>query len=906
MPEHSPLEIVQTLARQRDVAGSNPLTIIATLAGTPGTTISHLPINGALTHAWVQVIGEAFRPHQAQAVSSLRRGDPFVLQGAAPFTHRSMHLLTLEHMLAKPHTTALLLAPDEAAAAQQIASIRALAAPIQGRVRASHVTATTAAREAAYHNLLALAPHTLHSRLLQHHERGWRPFWERLGMVVLPDMERYSGVAAAHLGGLLLRVLRLAPADTFPVLLATLANLPDAHTTLDRLTGLSWRIIAATDGATPATTFAVWRAGHEQLPATVTLATTLQRTGYHTHIVAHPLDSARLADDLPSGTPAVSLGDTVQPADAVLCCGLPEATVTLHAAATSGTRLVVLVAGTHPTEQTIARQTLQPNPAWHTPPLNAYVEAFHLLCAASESPLALDEVAAWQADAIVSHLYEKGKLNRMPDADAAWHPHPKAHDPYVPFSLHAVSEPAVVLHDQHATPLATLDPASFNRWGHPDAALPPLRGGYRVTASDDAPLSLTLRAEPQPRRTLPRRQCTVQLRQQDTRASRNLSLRRAVPIAWGRVLADEEVIGYRVAVPDHSAAHQSLKQPLTASWTAPACWIELPLRVKATDQMIGWCVVLAVHLLSTASMRDLVPAYDAGVTRLYLIDAQPGGSGVAHWLYDHAEQVLPLAYDIALDARHDALLEPVARLDMDWLLPLLGGESEPARAPVAPVAVEVVTEHQPTAQPHAAAPPPAPRPPKPPGGVPRLNKPPTPPPAQTEPDLTPPAQPEPPPAHDAPAPKRSSSGKRTSRRKQSEPPADAPQPADTPPPAQSPEEAAPAQMELTPPDPEAILQRLQSIRAQQEPPTPRRNTKRGKPKTSDAPPAEPRYQPGDEVLCVPYGAGTVQAAWIDTDDEQERLRVAFTEHGELEINPAVNSVRRVPPPTPPIDDDTGT
>jgi hypothetical protein len=80
----------------------------------------------------------------------------------------------------------------------------------------------------------------------------------------------------------------------------------------------------------------------------------------------------------------------------------------------------------------------------------------------------------------------------------------------------------------------------------------------------------------------------------------------------------------------------------------------------------------ALPLRALASFTDIVPCYDHTAHRLYLVDAQPGGNGLSAWIYAHAEELLPLAYDVALACRNDALLEPLSRADMDWLLALLG------------------------------------------------------------------------------------------------------------------------------------------------------------------------------------------------------------------------------------------
>jgi hypothetical protein len=93
-------------------------------------------------------------------------------------------------------------------------------------------------------------------------------------------------------------------------------------------------------------------------------------------------------------------------------------------------------------------------------------------------------------------------------------------------------------------------------------------------------------------------------------------------------------------------------------------------------QLVGWSLAAALPLRALASLTDVVPCYDHAARRLYLVDAQPGGNGLAAWVYAHAEELLPLAYDVALACRNDPLLEPLSRADMDWLLALLGRAAE--------------------------------------------------------------------------------------------------------------------------------------------------------------------------------------------------------------------------------------
>ncbi|MGQ9614183.1 MAG: helicase, partial [Chloroflexus sp.] len=90
------------------------------------------------------------------------------------------------------------------------------------------------------------------------------------------------------------------------------------------------------------------------------------------------------------------------------------------------------------------------------------------------------------------------------------------------------------------------------------------------------------------------------------------------------------------------------------------------------------------------------------------------------------------------------------------------------------------------------------------------------------------------------------------------------------------------------PDAEAILARLRQRRERNGPaPTSREKRPEGQQ------PLEPRFQPGDRIICMPYGAGRVRASIVS--EGRELLLVEFDEHGQLRIDPSVNIVRRLPP-----------
>ncbi|NJK81710.1 MAG: hypothetical protein HC876_17055 [Chloroflexaceae bacterium] len=95
---------------------------------------------------------------------------------------------------------------------------------------------------------------------------------------------------------------------------------------------------------------------------------------------------------------------------------------------------------------------------------------------------------------------------------------------------------------------------------------------------------------------------------------------------------------------------------------------------------------------------------------------------------------------------------------------------------------------------------------------------------------------------------------------------------------------------------------MQSQRSGQEPAAPIRTT-RPQQSPRSAAPIEPRFRAGDRIVCVPYGEGVVQSSRIV--DEQELITVRFAEHGIIEVNPSVNSVRRIEQPSRPGDEEGG-
>lgn len=66
------------------------------------------------------------------------------------------------------------------------------------------------------------------------------------------------------------------------------------------------------------------------------------------------------------------------------------------------------------------------------------------------------------------------------------------------------------------------------------------------------------------------------------------------------------------------------------------------------------------------------------------------------------------------------------------------------------------------------------------------------------------------------------------------------------------------------------------------------------PRPGRAAPTEPvelRFHIGERVQCLPYGIGTVRGSRVAAGREQ--VMIHFPEYGEIEVDPALNLIRRL-------------
>lgn len=910
-------EVLQSIARARTRGEQSPLVLLRSFPDEMGLRIPHLPVDGEFGTAWVAMSGEPFRPHQAPALAALKRGEPVALMASHPHLINSAYLLMFATLHGAPGSAALLLAPHDDTVGVIHEALNNSNANLPTTMRIPVAALGRENRVDPHARVVIATPDTLHHRLLRYHDRAWTLFWRRLHMLVLPDLHFYTGIASAHLTDLWQRIQRLSAAyrqGRVPGVLGTINEVKAPEEALATILGTKWRVVPSDDIGYEGTTLAIWRGPNNHIREAAEVAQALQRQNLPVHLLCNALEMPALVP-LVDGAKEITISPRYEQAHALVLVGYPGSGGALRQALRGGYKAVVLVLGDLPYEQALARHTdmLLHNEAAKLakPPTNAYVAALHLVCAATELPITANEAEAWGVRPIIDRLVENRSLVDLPDPEVAWQPTMDSkdnNDPYADFNLLTTGISPTVARSENGRQSLLLDPAGFDRWYFSGAALPPGASGLRVSKRDDVYGEVRWRIESNGRRTYPLRRCTVAVRP-DQRQSRQMAGRK---IHYGRVKASEDIYAYREFVAGSQPTEVRIEPELDNEWQAPACWIDLGGERQILGQMIGWSVPSALPLLVLSNMIDLVPCYDHESRRMYFVEAHPGGNGLAAWLYDHIEDVLPLAYDIALACRNDPLLEPLSRADTEWLLPLLGKRNAEAPAPapsppaiVAPQAPEpVVPDEQPATMPRLIGDERRPAVPAPRSAgeeaarngreeaadrsrtrqerSPARQQPLPEPPAEETPRPVSRQQPAPEPVREQPAPEL------VREQPAAEPVAPRQKPAPEPPAADEPTT-----------DAEALIARLRQRRQQQEA---QRRTAQPQPRrvARSTGQVNQRFASGDQIFCLPYGNGEVRESYVE--DERELLNVAFPDYGELTIDPAVSLVRKIDAATP-VDDD---
>lgn len=621
--------------------------------------------------------------HQAEAFLAASARDVVVATPTASGKSLCYHLPVLDALLKDPAARALYLFPTKALARDQVAALRELVgglrigvAVFDGDTPAEH---RRRAREA---RILATNPDMLHAGILPHHP-SWAAFFRGLRFVVVDELHTLRGVFGAGAANVLRRLRRVAAFHgASPRLIATSATIGNPAELAARVLG-SGDIEVIGDSGAPAAprTFAVYNPPvldsalglrESYLGATKRLTRDLIDAGVGTLVFARSRRSVEilvryLRDDLDAdgidgedavrgyrggylpdrrreverelragetrcvvATSALELGIDVGGLDAVVLAGWPGSRAAAwQRAGRAGRRgrpaLVLLVACSEPLDQFVAAEPeyLHGQSPEHarTDPDNLAVLVPHIRCAAYELPFGEGEtfgalVAAETREVLraVPDVHEEGgAFHWISDA------YPAAEVPL----RGAAHENFAVVDAADGSVLAEVDLRDAARQLHENAIYPLEAQLYQVDRLDwngHKAYVTAARVDYTTDALTHTRVLVLDTREQ------------APPAAYGDVHVVERVVGFKkIKLHTHeNVGYGEVSLPAYELDTR-AVWFDVDDSGDgAARAAFALRHVAAVLVLCDGS--DLARA--AGDRRIYLYDANAGGSGLAERLYE--------------------------------------------------------------------------------------------------------------------------------------------------------------------------------------------------------------------------------------------------------------------------------
>jgi len=283
-------------------------------------------------------------------------------------------------------------------------------------------------------------------------------------------------------------------------------------------------------------------------------------------------------------------------------------------------------------------------------PSNAAIQLGHLVCAASERPLAADDLALFPANAVrlVERLAEAGELSAGPP----WRAAGTGKGPHADVSLRGTSRDPYTLQVYPVersgarvprARLGTVEPPYLQRECYPGALYLHNGRGYRVLGVDATTRVVRLAEDAVDTRTSPLVEVQVAPRDEPL-ASRSLTLGAAqLVVTVGPLRVCETVAGYR-EVRRHQATTHQLEEPLDSVLDTIGLWVDVPRELEpdqASLHALEHGLVNALPLALLCDRRDIGSSNEE--RRLYLYDFAEGGIGLAEKAYHVLETLLERA-----------------------------------------------------------------------------------------------------------------------------------------------------------------------------------------------------------------------------------------------------------------------
>ncbi|HSH82992.1 MAG TPA: hypothetical protein VLA19_31040, partial [Herpetosiphonaceae bacterium] len=636
-----------------------------------------VPLSPTLTSAWSRITGRTTGAHHALALAAARTAAPIVLQGAGSTPDDDLLLLVLAHLAQSPNSAALWLVPDASAAALVERRMEQLA-PLTDMSWAS----TAGGRTPRMPVRLVIARFDdLHQRLLRFADRAWRWFWPRLDLVAIPAAEHAVRDLGSHLPWLVRRAERLARG---PLRFVAAAPAVIAAGPLFRETfGGEPRVIPVPSGLAESALVGLWRE-QNRAEAALRIASALRKHRVSVTVVAPDQHDLHFLSPLETQMPGLRAGLPSSMARVAVVWKIPPAVTDRAMLVRRGYRLLLFLAGDDPHELFFAANVdhlLAPVPALANPH-NPYVVGRHLQCAAGELPLLDKEIQRW---GIADQLEPMSRKQLLRDTGGGqWRPGEAARECDFRLGPSPLGEPPVEVFDRYGEHVARISRPVAERLGVPGATWWP--AGV-VANSLDEPARIDIAAEEQERVALPLLSVRVEI--MDVAAARAVRIGEAsVEVARAKVRVRQRVVGLKEYRPGAEPVVLRLREMRERTWTARACRIALS-NAPGDPSSAGWSIAATLPSQLHLGPEALLVTYDLPSGSTWVVETEAAGTGVADYVFEHAEQLLGAVALFVREAVHSARFARLAALERSWLdaPPVPAGASVSAPSP--PPAPEV-------------------------------------------------------------------------------------------------------------------------------------------------------------------------------------------------------------------------
>lgn len=659
-------------------SAQNPALVVGaeqTLPGYAGLESAHVAVDPALAQLWLIQRNDVYRPHLVRMTAALARHETTVLMGWHAARTDAAWFCVVQQLLTNPTGKILIVVTDHAAGLAAYRSLSACVADLPAALVPQITLVHEDAADTDAHIVIATFQR-LHRALLRDHDTAWKPFWSALQSMVFLDIQLLSGIAYQHARWVLLRIdrIRRYHASARPSCLFTATPAANIDVALKGLCHDAYRIVPVDDVPTPPVLAVDATAGSSCFVAAAGLAHAVYQAGYRVHIVLPDMCAPRIWEYTKDG---VTHGAHVVPADVIVYAGTPLDGWARAEAMHGGALAVICVHGNSVVNQFLTHYGRADLPLWVCDTTNAYVNTVHVLAAAAEIPLLAREVQQWAVEPLVDRMHEQGFVRAL--ANNVFVP-AGSEDPHAEFDLYdAIGLPAT-LHYAGESLSTRASATLYERWLAPRMAIPPWLGGMLVIARDIDAGSVTIAVDSTDRLTIPIR---------TTRVTTTEPISAGTRAGVQRVAVHDALVGMREwhAGEWHDTAYPDA---FACTWYAPAVWWDIGTVPDADVPMLGWTFVAALQHWVADALVALVPCYDAASGRLFLVEAQPGGTGIVQTVWPHFADSMAAARSVVASNAVDDPLSAFVRVDAVWLphagMPAIRTEAAPATIPPAPSA----------------------------------------------------------------------------------------------------------------------------------------------------------------------------------------------------------------------------